>query len=312
MFYLNDANMNVTCLVGIDGEALERYVYEPYGNVTIYDGSWGSRGSSSYDNSLLYCGYYHDNETGLYHVRNRYYHPLLGRWLQRDPAGYVDGVSLYEFCKGSALIAIDPDGLKGYKVGDVKRTSEAVVAKAGVYKGLGRGAEIQVTVKYWDCCTDDGALIEERWFWFGLQGKVHAGVGAGGQLGGLAVLDGNVLYKICGIEVPIELGTESTDCARVPTRLTWEEEARVGMQHRLQLGGKPIGGEGYIDADVGLYTSGWYDFEEVSLAFRPSILSPLSYVRRRLGQTASSTSLTPYNSFISLVGCLCFAGRAFS
>ncbi len=38
------------------------------------------------------------------------YHPRLGRWLQRDPLGYVDGMSWYEYVKSSPLRATDPTG----------------------------------------------------------------------------------------------------------------------------------------------------------------------------------------------------------
>ena len=39
----------------------------------------------------------YDAVTGQYHFWARTYSPTLGRWLQRDPLGYVDGVSLYEY-----------------------------------------------------------------------------------------------------------------------------------------------------------------------------------------------------------------------
>ena len=111
LYYANDANMNVTALVGDDGTVLERYVYDPYGKVTIYDGTWtNTRNTSSYDNNILFAGYYHDWETGLYHVRNRYYHPYFG-WITRDPAGYADGMSLYEYCRSGPLGALDAMGL---------------------------------------------------------------------------------------------------------------------------------------------------------------------------------------------------------
>ena len=88
IYYLTDANMNVTCLTDEDGGVLERYSYGPYGNVTIYNGDWSqTRSSSSYDNPVLYCGYWRDKETELYHVRMRFYHPDFGRWLQRDDLG---------------------------------------------------------------------------------------------------------------------------------------------------------------------------------------------------------------------------------
>jgi RHS repeat-associated protein len=39
------------------------------------------------------------------------YVPNLGRFLTRDPAGYVDGMSLYEYVRGRVPNAVDPSGL---------------------------------------------------------------------------------------------------------------------------------------------------------------------------------------------------------
>jgi RHS repeat-associated protein len=78
--------------------------------------------SSGNDNPIGYCGYYHDRETvgimgerngGLYQVRHRVYDPHAGRWLQRDPAGFVDGMNLYEYVAGRAALATDPTGEVG-------------------------------------------------------------------------------------------------------------------------------------------------------------------------------------------------------
>ena len=77
--------MNVTALVNTSGTVLERVFYDPYGRPTFYDGNWENESStSSYASAILYCGYYYDSETGLYHVRHRFYHSSLGRWLQRE------------------------------------------------------------------------------------------------------------------------------------------------------------------------------------------------------------------------------------
>nr|HMN42682.1 hypothetical protein [Phycisphaerales bacterium] len=40
--------------------------------------------------------------------------PISGRWLQRDPAGFVDGNSLYEYVAGGPLGRIDPMGLMAW------------------------------------------------------------------------------------------------------------------------------------------------------------------------------------------------------
>ena len=62
-------------------------------------------------NSIGYCGYVFNEDSSLYTVRFRTYSPTLGRWLERDPAGYVDGVGLYEYVRGGPIAAVDPSGL---------------------------------------------------------------------------------------------------------------------------------------------------------------------------------------------------------
>jgi hypothetical protein len=58
LYYLGDANFNVTTLVDTGGDAVERYEYDPYGKVTIYTGDWSSSRSWSLDNNVyLYTGH---------------------------------------------------------------------------------------------------------------------------------------------------------------------------------------------------------------------------------------------------------------
>jgi len=113
LYYTTDANMNVTALLDTAGDAVERYVYNPYGEVEVLDADFSADGDgeSDYGNAILYCGYYHDSETGLYHVRHRMYHATLGRWIQRDPAGYGDGLCLYAYVAGNPSRLLDPLGL---------------------------------------------------------------------------------------------------------------------------------------------------------------------------------------------------------
>jgi RHS repeat-associated protein len=136
LYYLSDANFNVTALVReVNGHwgVAERYAYDPYGNVTVLDGGkkeiepdtwvyfdadgdvteWDEdTGGSDWANTILFAGYWRDSETGLYRVRNRMYHVKLGLWLQRDPEGYVDGMSLYEYVRSAPVRARDPEGLR--------------------------------------------------------------------------------------------------------------------------------------------------------------------------------------------------------
>ncbi len=53
----------------------------------------------------------YDNETELYYYRARYYNTNIGRFLQRDPMGYVDGPNPYTYCLNAPLNWVDPLGL---------------------------------------------------------------------------------------------------------------------------------------------------------------------------------------------------------
>ncbi len=124
LYYLTDANMNVTAVVNeeipyavveADREwAAERYRYSAYGTPTFMTNSFVDYGTQESDtdveNRLLFAGYRYDKETSLYHVRNRYYYPGLG-WITRDPAGYVDGASLYQYSVSNPVSYSDPSGL---------------------------------------------------------------------------------------------------------------------------------------------------------------------------------------------------------
>jgi RHS repeat-associated protein len=68
------------------------------------------------DNNFGFAAYVHNKEApgaagGAYLARYRWYDPLLGRWLSRDPAGYVDGLNLYLYVAANPLVLIDPLGL---------------------------------------------------------------------------------------------------------------------------------------------------------------------------------------------------------
>ena len=67
--------------------------------------------ASGPDSQAGWDGYLYAAETGLYAVRYRTYEPGLGRWVERDPAGYADGVSLMEYARSTPRTTSDPSGM---------------------------------------------------------------------------------------------------------------------------------------------------------------------------------------------------------
>jgi RHS repeat-associated protein len=66
---------------------------------------------SDVENVYLYTGREYDRETGLQHSRYRYYAPHLGRFLNRDPIGYLGGANLYEYVDGRPTVSLHSLGM---------------------------------------------------------------------------------------------------------------------------------------------------------------------------------------------------------
>ena len=64
----------------------------------------------------MFTGRRFDPESGNYYYRARIYSPELGRFLQTDPLGYVDGLNLYAYVGNNPLNWVDPYGLYAFEV----------------------------------------------------------------------------------------------------------------------------------------------------------------------------------------------------
>jgi RHS repeat-associated protein len=110
LYALQDANYNVTAITDTAGAVVQRFGYEAYGRAEVLAANW-QPAADGYDWEVRYAGYRWDGESGLYQVRFRYLHPGLGRWVSRDPLGYVDGMGLYEYAGSNPFRYLDPTGL---------------------------------------------------------------------------------------------------------------------------------------------------------------------------------------------------------
>jgi YD repeat-containing protein len=86
LYVQQDARNNVTALIDTTGTVVERYVYDPYGVVTVLAPDWSKQGGSAFNWNYLYQGARLDPATGLYLLRNRDYSPTLGRALESGQA----------------------------------------------------------------------------------------------------------------------------------------------------------------------------------------------------------------------------------
>jgi RHS repeat-associated protein len=113
LYYLGDANFNITALVEVNGVALERYAYAPYGEPIFCSSNWLTpRASSAYDNCILYTGRELDAASGAYHFRMRSYHWGLGAFISRDPIlSNVEEFNRHRYVGGNPVNATDPLGL---------------------------------------------------------------------------------------------------------------------------------------------------------------------------------------------------------
>jgi RHS repeat-associated protein len=111
LYAQQDANGNVTALVDTSGNVVERFVYDPYGQVTVLAPNWSGPVSDAYGWVYLFQGGRYEATSGLYDFRNRDYSPTLGRWLQQDPIGYTGGtMNLYQMEEDNPVNRTDPSG----------------------------------------------------------------------------------------------------------------------------------------------------------------------------------------------------------
>ena len=101
LYAQTDANFNVTSLTDASGTVVERYVYDPYGAVTVLnpDGTVrgdGSPAASQYGWVYLHQGLRLDAVSGTCDERDRTYSVDLSRFDQEDIKKYVDGMNLYQ------------------------------------------------------------------------------------------------------------------------------------------------------------------------------------------------------------------------
>ena len=143
--YHQQALGSVTEVTQPTGAVVEWVTYDVYGLPTIRDQQGNMITQSAVGNPYLYTGREYDAEAGVYSYRTRTYDAGKGRFLQRDPAGYIDGLDLYGYAQYGPATLRDPTGMTIRFSGQdrngepsresterMKETFETVAAAAGL------------------------------------------------------------------------------------------------------------------------------------------------------------------------------------
>jgi RHS repeat-associated protein len=113
-YYIQDGNGNVTTMTDTSGNVIERYAYDPFGNVTITGPTGTTQSTSSVGNRFMFSGREYIAEIKLYDFRSRVYSPGLGRFIQTDPMRFQAGDNnIYRYCGNNPISGADPMGLCG-------------------------------------------------------------------------------------------------------------------------------------------------------------------------------------------------------
>jgi RHS repeat-associated protein len=153
-FYaIKDHLGSVHALVNSQGQIVESYRYDAYGNTTILASDLTPLTSSACGNRYLFQGREYSFALGLYNFRARWYDSRTGRWLSNDPIGINGGLNLYAFCGNDAVNFRDPEGE------DVRR--EKGNDESWINNMIHEGVSV-------DLYDNKGNVIGERIFSFGI------------------------------------------------------------------------------------------------------------------------------------------------
>lgn len=74
------------------------------------------------------------------------YNPAIGRFLERDPIGYDDGMNLYQFVRGSPVSNVDPMGTSSLSICANEQTIDTIQEVVD-WKVAKSGRTIDITVR---------------------------------------------------------------------------------------------------------------------------------------------------------------------
>ena len=96
LYYQKDQLHSIVALLDSESNIVERYSYDPYGNVEFFDGEGNrTRDGSSFDNLHLYTGRSLEEYTQTYSMLGRNYNTEQARMTEADEMSLINNYSMY-------------------------------------------------------------------------------------------------------------------------------------------------------------------------------------------------------------------------
>ncbi|UDQ99533.1 RHS repeat-associated core domain-containing protein [Lentisphaerota bacterium WC36G] len=135
-----------------------KYEYSPFGQL--------KSDTEIVNNPFKFSSEYFDNETNLVYYNYRYYNPVNGKWLSRDPIAEDGGFNIYEIVQNNPinyhdnlgqkcvpkLVAGAPKTVKPYYYSKIKRWAKDIFSMRGIVyaRNAGLSATMEsVGLDYW-------------------------------------------------------------------------------------------------------------------------------------------------------------------
>ena len=140
--YIYNVQGDVIALVDSTGAKVVEYYYDAWGKILSVTGTLATTLGTL--NPFRYRGYVFDEETGLYYLRSRYYHPQRGRFINSDETlGDTTNIlahNVYAYCGCNPIVFTDQSG-KLFGLSLMTLVTTAVVGAI-----VGAGAQIVTNI----------------------------------------------------------------------------------------------------------------------------------------------------------------------
>ena len=190
LYYSLDNIGSVREMTDSGGLIQSEYQFDPFGQTMKLQGAL--------DSDFQFAGYYAHTRSKLCGTLFRNYQPILGRWLNRDPAQEAGGINLYAYVKNVPTSVIDPLGLGKFSSisdflnaagldpntdvsgGCIDVVNGALGLPAGSwpqdapYTKCFKGAQGLDKARHTPCCGDETPVV------WGMQGYWNSSSGVGG------------------------------------------------------------------------------------------------------------------------------------